>query len=1072
MRREPALTYEGALQILGHRDRRWLKRVDLVLGGVILGAGLASVINPVASVAAFAAVWGWVDQKNEAVRLVQEALNGLPAALRGSAGFERRRLVLAAHSTLVVAAYFEALREHIGEDEYALLEITETEKARLAAPGAEHLYRSEVPAPSARAGFDETAEHVRTWLVQLDERVHRFVRGLAVDDPYSRDVDTSVVDKAVRRYTSHYLKTAATVPEFRVWAELGEHAATRTKVEDLGEDLRSALHGHGSALVRLENLLTLMAPGAEPADDLRTAVRSVNRALLDEAIIPLTAARQYGRDIVFPPVGQIFVNPRYRFEVSAPDARPGDETWWEHREIHDDLDVRLVAHLASADAPRRPLLVLGHPGAGKSLLTKVIAARLPATSYTVVRVPLRHVRAHTPIHEQVQQALDLVTHRRVPWADLVEQSVETVRVVLLDGLDELLQQPHARLYGYLHDVMEFQRNEANQDRPVVVVVTSRTTVTDRVEIPDAIPIVKLEDFDHDQIGAWLTEWNAVNAAGTAAGRTRAFPLEAALRQRELTRQPLLLLMMALYVADPDAPDLEEQLSSAELYRRLLTHFAQREAGKSSTALSPHQIEQRVDDHLRRLSTAALGMFNRGRQSITAEELGADLAVLEKKTTDTTQTLADLGQRVIGEFFFVHTAQARLLAAAPPQHQYEFLHATFGEYLVASRVTEELAEVAHAAFSARRGIREPDDDLLFALLAHEVLAVRQPTLTFVAELAADLDGTERAQMLEVLDILIAQHRSRTGSTRYLDYRPRPVDHVRELAGYSANLVLLRVALGEDAGLPLEEFLHGPENPLPAWRSLLAFWRAGLADESWEAILSALSYRDGELSLPKEIFFTGSEPITYARLAGDLHAERVARFGEAFVDRNFYADAGDAMADIVEPWLALGLSNQYPGPFTSVFNKDAVKPPQEHLDSIFDRVEMLLKMSSPFADTRHVAWLVRWVMDHRADGRLDPYALTAAVLAHPGLLDELPELMDPRLYDAPGVPLMLEAEIAARGESEPPKLAELRYAIQRRQPGELWLNERLLAALHELLAAHRWPAPLQEPDDRSDRDPGFP
>jgi hypothetical protein len=133
MRKDPALTYQGALQILGHRDQRWLKRIDLLLGGAILAAGAASLINPIASVAAFAAIWGWIDQKNEAIRLVQEALDGLPARLRVTAGLERRQLVIAAHSTLVVAAYVEVLREELGDKHD--LDLAEKVMANLAEPG-------------------------------------------------------------------------------------------------------------------------------------------------------------------------------------------------------------------------------------------------------------------------------------------------------------------------------------------------------------------------------------------------------------------------------------------------------------------------------------------------------------------------------------------------------------------------------------------------------------------------------------------------------------------------------------------------------------------------------------------------------------------------------------------------------------------------------------------------------------------------------------------------------------------------------------------------------------------------
>src|SRR5688500_4774352 len=101
-RREPSLTFQGALQILGHHDSPLITRLDRVLGGMILaGAGLGPL----------AALWGWIDQKNEAVGLLRTAVGGLRDRISGTAGRERRELIAAAHTTIVVAAYFEALHE-------------------------------------------------------------------------------------------------------------------------------------------------------------------------------------------------------------------------------------------------------------------------------------------------------------------------------------------------------------------------------------------------------------------------------------------------------------------------------------------------------------------------------------------------------------------------------------------------------------------------------------------------------------------------------------------------------------------------------------------------------------------------------------------------------------------------------------------------------------------------------------------------------------------------------------------------------------------------------------------------
>ena len=164
------------------------------------------------------------------------------------------------------------------------------------------------------------------------------------------------------------------------------------------------------------------------------------------------------------------------------------------------------------------MLLLGDPGAGKSMLTRVLAARLGGAGYTVVHVPLRRVGASAPIGHQIQQALDEATTERVTWAGLSDQSVGTTRVVLLDGLDELLQASSSDRSGYLQEIADFQDAEAAQERPLVVIVTSRIVVADRVDIPHGTVVVKLDTFTDEDIADWLSRWQDANSAAIAAGR--------------------------------------------------------------------------------------------------------------------------------------------------------------------------------------------------------------------------------------------------------------------------------------------------------------------------------------------------------------------------------------------------------------------------------------------------------------------------------------------------------------------------------------------------------------------------
>jgi hypothetical protein len=408
---------------------------------------------------------------------------------------------------------------------------------------------------------------------------------------------SAIIENAVERYRSHYLALAATVPEFMVWAMIGEHAATRSELANLQVDVAAALDVNRGALARVEALLALQAAPSATQLDLCSVLERVNRGILNQPIVPVDAER-YGTNVAFPSVARIYVNPRYRIANVDAQARPADEGWWDDHPSGNDIDLMLTVHITGPYATRVPLLLLGHPGAGKSLLTKVLAARLPASAYAVLRVPLRQVAANAPILDQIQQALDLATHKRVNWWRLAEQTRGMVRVVLLDGLDELLQATSNDRSGYLQDVMEFQRVEADQESPVVVIVTSRTVVADRVNIPEGATVVKLEYFEESDIKQWLAAWREENASLIASGVVRELTLKAALGQSDLARQPLLLLMLAIYSADPTSPALDTDLSTADLYHRLLDNFARREVAKRADAKLPSdEMNRRVQDQV-------------------------------------------------------------------------------------------------------------------------------------------------------------------------------------------------------------------------------------------------------------------------------------------------------------------------------------------------------------------------------------------------------------------------------------------------------------------------------------------
>ena len=999
MRREPPITFRGALQLLGVYERPLIDRLDRLLGGAILTAGALATVP---ALAPLAPIWGWVDQKSEATRLLRTCLDRVQSRLSKVRGYERVELVTAAHTMIVLAACFEVARKTFRAEAPQALRVTDAEQEMLATGRwrepdeslLSFLWYAEVPMPSGAGGFTETAHDVRVWAERFGARIQAFVAGLDGGDELLRrgylNVDT-LGQRAMRRYRSRFLQLADAVPDFWIWAQLGEHAATRAKLAEVA----AAFDGPAAALHRIESLLTTMVSGPRPVGRQREALARANRDVLSRPVVRWPDGGQ-SEGITFPTVEESYINPAYRLAVADRTTRPADESWWSAQRVRTDLDLMVTTLLTTFDATRRPLLLLGHPGGGKSMLTKILAARLPAESYTVVRVPLRQVVANAPIHDQIRQALDLSTHgRATDWFELADDDARPVRIVLLDGLDELLQATTHDRSGFLHEVIEFQRVEAAQERPVMVVVTSRTVVAERVDIPPGTPIAKLEDFDDNQVGEWLAVWNRANA--TARDRVRPLTRAAALAHPELARQPLLLLMLAIYWSDPEQAVEEGELSLTTLYQRLLTSFAVREVRKKAgTHLSGRALDEAVAEQLYRLSIAAIGMFNRGRQDITELELGADLHGLDPGDGAAVDA-ESAGQRVLGEFFFVHAAEAQVrVEQREVRRCYEFLHATFGEYLIASLAVETLADVAEAAFGGVRGRRKPADDLFFALFSHQTLASRQPILKFAGELFRALSDPTREQIARTLELLIQGCDRRIDTRRYPGYRPLPETNLRPLAAYSANLILFRALLGDD--LPISALCLDREDGVSRWRATVNLWRAGLDTDGWQAMLDSVSLAGNAIRLRLD----GAYPpefseILYARLIGDHGAELQLRLGSAFHRKVLYYIEGEDWAEMMTSWLLPAIVL----PYTDRPGFLLASPPPgtsaEDLSSVVALVSDALTRQAGFWSPDFVRLLVAWLSQNDLLSGMEPIALATAIAFHPDLLDEFPALTDPRRYD---------------------------------------------------------------------------
>jgi hypothetical protein len=834
------LSYRDALKILAAGNSSTLGAVDAALGGLILGA---------TAITGSIGLLGLLDGRSEIIKQVDKLISRIGQRMRGATGRDRTDLLVAAQVVIAISAFFEALPEAASQN--AALADQLRLAGNLDGEGSNSLVgallETDVPTARPELAFEDHVGLLRAFYAQMSDNFVQFLNGLALWDQFNETERArfirkfhEVPERAVRRYEESFRQLCVDCPDLLVWTLLRENAATRIEIRNtLG---RLAGNSEDVALIGFSGLLKHLY-GTLASTDWPERIANAYRPQLDRPIAESMLA-----ELHIPSLGEAYINPRCRIAAVTPDSRPAEDSWWENQNPYEDIQWLLAGLFTAPGASEAPIVVLGQPGSGKSVLTKVLTATLPPSQYLPVRVELRRVQADAPLQEQVESAIFDATGTRMSWRDLVDKANNVRPVILLDGFDELLQSTQVSQSDYLDKIQQFQRRESDYGRPVTILVTSRTVVADRMRYPEGAVALRLDPFTPSQISSWLDIWNEANASYFTRTGLRPLRPEEVLEHADLAVQPLLLLMLALYDADGNQlPRNSELIDQADLYERLLRRFAHREVTKLHPNMDEAQTDAEVTRELTRLSVIAFSMFNRGRQVAFEEEIDEDLAgLLNEGTisglTDQFKTQLPAAQLVVGRFFFIHESQATLDSGR--RRSYEFLHATFGEYLVARMVRNLLSDLVATAKARASSVFGPsgqDDSLLHTLLCWTPLTDRRQICTFLVSLLKSADVDLRGCLLQLF--------STVNETRLPDAYERysPVNHnaPNRHAIYAANLLLLIMAASGPVRASDLFALRGWVD----WRDQALLWRATLTPESFGGLVDALHVE--RIRMPKDL-----------------------------------------------------------------------------------------------------------------------------------------------------------------------------------------------------------------------------
>ncbi|MEV6350579.1 ATP-binding protein [Actinoplanes sp. NPDC051851] len=935
----------GAVEVV---DR--LFSAVLILSPVVLG--------PIAAIPLLALF----DMKSDLIRQATD----LAHRLAGTKGdfLDRSRSLAAAHWLITYSAYFEAwksiagvappaavidaARSHVAEHHPGSgPDVRPVDSAQpRALSDSDYAALPPVSLPHPASSFRTEAED-RLDLYTRMMHVHRNLQMFLADTPSNLSVPqwNGLPAAAVEYYHAQYLDLLleyrdffgyALLYEFQKTQELGIALAAETGAEI--QRVQHALSGIDQGLTNLAAALTVLTD-VDPAEtEARRVADALQRHYQSEIEKPVIVDEDPGDGprLVFPAREHAFVPQSFKaVEYDRENLRLEHEQTWAGAPERGDLGGFLVHYLQSDRSVDQPLVLLGHPGSGKSLLTQVLAARLMPPVFTVVRIELRFIDPDTDLQTQIEDQIRRDTGRRVDWADFADQLRSEPPLIILDGYDELLQatgQVHA---SYLTNVRRFQERERVQRRPVRVIITSRITLIDKATVPLGATVIRLLEFDEDRRRKWAEIWNTANRGYFAETGVRPFEVPASARLSPLAEQPLLLLMLALY--DSSANELAGSgIDRTELYYNLLTRFVRREHEKHGTARDGADLQAAVDADMRRLGVVAIGMVNRFSVSARREEIGADLAYFKAERASgapTTGALLSPADLLLGSFFFMHHSQGQTGDPDGPSagisSSFEFLHNTFGEFLAADFIVSGLVEAAGIAvdLDGRERLRPKLDEHLAkpsedwcATYAFAPLHGRPVIVDMVrswlphrcrrAGLAPETVAAAVRRIIDRQLLDIATNRPSTWFYEGIDTAPNETRSLLyHLATYTLNLVVIgAVATSAPYRLPVSG---------DHWGTLAHLWRGAFTEVSLlaaSAILATKVTDDRVSMMSRPLFATpgSGSPLetraTVAKLLGDHLGEgtsilALAEFAPIVADdievaKSALSKGGVALADLLD------------------------------------------------------------------------------------------------------------------------------------------------------------------------------
>lgn len=585
----------------GKDDPKLLKAVDNLLGFALICS--PAVLGPAA-----VALLPMLAVKDELTKIGQSVFEKLTKK-KDEDYLLRYETMRAAYGLLVFTSFFDALDARIPDTLRQEIKLLDSGKVFLVKDGVKsssvdkqreacEIHDASVSTvtlvfPHPTETFTEQCQRQAKLWKQMSQGFLEFVQKLAFWEQANKKEQAillagldKIEEEAAKRFEAQYFELARKFEDFAVWANLQSHKRAKALIGELSDyvkkhaDLSAATEKHidvGFTKLRQAVLSIPEVLRVEQAAEISDSFNKYYQARINEPIIEdKDISDDAAPRLSFPKVCDAFVPQAFNvIRQVGKSRRLEDEETWRTLPRREDLGPFLLSYLSSPYSTEAPLLILGHPGSGKSLLTKIVSAQLMSRHFTAIRVPLREVNADADIQTQIEDFIKRISgDSSDPWIKLRSRFKNCPPVVILDGYDELLQASGQVFASYIMDAQRFQQHQAEQEWPVRIIITSRVTLIDKAAVPAGSTIIRLLEFDQNQRECWSAIWNKANSNYFRNANIDKFVLPSKKEKGSekilnLAEQPLLLLMLALY----DSEGNQLRTKKGPIGRRYMTAYS-------------------------------------------------------------------------------------------------------------------------------------------------------------------------------------------------------------------------------------------------------------------------------------------------------------------------------------------------------------------------------------------------------------------------------------------------------------------------------------------------------------------